>query len=55
MIQDLTTICRVLFEAAKMVFGLFLFLLFQGICFIFLACFEFFKKIFAKIFKGFKL
>lgn len=55
MIQDIMTICRVLFEAAKMIFGLFLFLLFQGICFIFLASLDFFRKLFAKIFKGFKL
>lgn len=55
MIQDLMIICRVLFEATKMIFGLFLFLLLQGVCFVILSCIEFLNKLFVKIFGGLKL
>lgn len=55
MIQDVLTICRVLFEATKMIFGILLFLVFQGICFIITSCFDFANKLYVKIFEGLKL
>lgn len=53
--DDFLTICRVLFEATKMIFGILLFLLLQGICFIITSCFDFANKLYVKIFGGLKL
>lgn len=55
MIQDLLTFCRVLFAAIKMIFGLLLFLMLQGLCFIFLSCIDFLNQLFVKILRGLKL
>ena len=55
MIQDILTICRVLFEAIKMIFGILLFLVLQGICFIITSCWGYINKLYVKIFGGLKL
>lgn len=53
--DDIITLCRVLFEVTKMIFGILLFLVFQGICFIITFCFDFANKLYVKIFGGLKL
>ena len=55
MIQDVLTICRVLFEVIKMIFGILLFLVLQGLCFIFLSCIDLLNQLFVKILRGLKL